>query len=302
VLDSTILSQSVSRPSLTTGELALQVLRQHAAAFSAHASQAGGDNDPEHVHQTRVATRRMRAAIRLFGDVLPPAAAGLNDELRWIASQLGPLRDLDVQASRLEENATCLGLADALTPYAAWLEAERRRALTAIASAFASQRFQALSQQLAELDSWTPNPETDRPALEEGPQRLRRAYRRLRKKASSLDTDSPATEFHKARIRAKRLRYATEFFETLYGGPARRLVRRTVDLQDLLGAHQDGIVSNQRMREALQTAAEGWSAETALALGRVVQWEVERGTDLRRRFPATYREVKDAWKRLRRAL
>ena len=292
----------MSRPTLTTGELALQVLRQHAAAFLAHASQAGGDNDPEHVHQTRVATRRMRAAIRLFGDVLPPAAAGLNEELRWIAGQLGPMRDLDVQSRRLDEIATSLGLADALAPYTAWLEAERQRAMTAIAHAFASQRFRDLSQQLEELDAWAPDAETDRPALEEGPRRLRRAYRRLRKKADALEADSPATEFHKVRIRAKRLRYATEFFETLYAGPARRLVRRAVELQDLLGDHQDGIVSSQRIHEALQTAADGWSAETALALGRVVQWEVERGAELRQRFPATYREVKGAWKRLRRTL
>ena len=198
--------------------------------------------------------------------------------------------------------AISLGLADALAPYTAWLEAEHQRAMTAIAHAFASQRFRDLSQQLDELDAWALDAETDRPALEEGPRRLRRAYRRLRKKANALEADSPATEFHKVRIRAKRLRYATEFFEALYAGPARRLVRRAVELQDLLGDHQDGIVSSQRIHEALQTAADGWSAETALALGRVVQWEVERGAELRQRFPATYREVKGAWKRLRRTL
>ena len=287
---------------ITIGELALGVLRQHAAAFSAHAPQARADTDPEHVHQTRVATRRMRAAIRLFADVLPPAAAALNDELRWIAGQLGPLRDLDVQVGRLHGNATSLGLSEAVEPYAAWLESQRQCALSALAQAFQSPRFLDLEQRLANLDTWSPNADRDRPALEEGPLRLRRAYRNLRKRADHLDTHSPAAEFHTTRIRAKRLRYAAEFFETLYAKPARRLVTCAVDLQDLLGDHQDGIVSSQRIHEAVQTAAGTWPSETSLVLGRVVQWELERGRRLRRRFPATYRQVKDAWRQLRRGL
>jgi CHAD domain-containing protein len=149
----------VSRPPLTTRELALQVLRQHAAALAAHAAaaRAGEDNDPEQVRQMRVPTRRMHGAIRLLRDVLPPAAAGLNGEVRWIASQLGPLRDLDVQAHRLVDNATCLGVADAVAPVCClagtWLEAEGQRAMSAIADVFASERFEQLSQLFADLDA-----------------------------------------------------------------------------------------------------------------------------------------------------
>src|SRR5215467_4412586 len=97
-------------PHITTGELGLQVLRQHALAFGQHAPEARTSSDIEHVHQTRVATRRMRAALRVFGDVLPPELAGLSDELKWIAGQLGPVRDLDVQLLRVRGAGAALGV------------------------------------------------------------------------------------------------------------------------------------------------------------------------------------------------
>src|ERR1051326_2475035 len=88
-------------PPTTSGELAIEVLRRNAAAFAEHAPEAHAGSDAEHVHQTRVATRRMRAAIRVFADVLPGELDGLDAELKWIAGQLGPVRDLDVQIMRL---------------------------------------------------------------------------------------------------------------------------------------------------------------------------------------------------------
>src|SRR6266699_3130798 len=97
--------------------------------------------DPLHVHQMRVATRRMRAALRLFADVQPAEAGGLNDELNWIAGQLGAARDLDVQVRRLREAAAELGLSEVLVPYGAWLEEQRRRAQAELARAIESPRF-----------------------------------------------------------------------------------------------------------------------------------------------------------------
>src|SRR5689334_5766734 len=88
----------VTQPA-TTAELALDVLRPQATLFAEEVPQARLGADPEHVHDSRVATRRMRAALRLFKDVLPYGEA-LDDELRWIASLLGPVRDLDVGLKR----------------------------------------------------------------------------------------------------------------------------------------------------------------------------------------------------------
>jgi triphosphatase len=286
----------------TTRELALDVLRQHAAKFAEHAPQVGADSDPEHVHQTRVATRRMRAALRVFGDVLPQELGNLDDELKWIAGLLGAVRDLDVQIARLHDIAVLLGETHAVAPYGAWLEEQRPRAMASLIGAFASERFGSLTERLKCLDALAPDPDRDRPLKDDAAPRLKRAYRRLRKAGDDLDVDSPAAAFHRARIQAKRFRYAVEFLAPIYGKPAERLISRITDLQDLLGDHQDGIVSSHRIHEAVHTVAGTWPAEPSVALGRVLQWEAQHGEELRRRFPATYREVQDAWQRLRRSL
>src|ERR1051326_2895203 len=146
---------AVTRPS-TTAELAVQVLRTQATLFAEHVPQAQLGADPEHVHISRVATRRLRGAIRLFSDVLPPSTHGLNAELGWIASQLGAVRDLDVQLKRVDATALALDLVEPLAPYAAWLSAQRRCAQVTFDAAFHSDRFIALTDSLREVLAVSP--------------------------------------------------------------------------------------------------------------------------------------------------
>ena len=55
------------------------------------------DIDTEFVHQARVATRRMRSALRLFRDAVPQSTgACLAGELQWLGGLFGAVRDLDV--------------------------------------------------------------------------------------------------------------------------------------------------------------------------------------------------------------
>ena len=237
----------------------------------------------------RVATRRMRAALRLFEDVLPPEASGLNDELKWIAGQLGPVRDLDVQVRRMRDSAAELHLSEALVPYGAWLEAQRQRALAALNTALNSDRFGELLQRLNTIQVWSPI--DDRPLADDARRRLRRVHRKLDKRAQKVHRHSPTADLHAVRIRAKRTRYAAEFFEPLFRKPAARLVKRMTQLQDTLGDLQDGVVSGQRIHEAIQTVAGTWPAETSLALGRLLQYDVQRGLRIRRRFGRIYKDV-----------
>jgi CHAD domain-containing protein len=292
------------QPPATIGNLAIQVLIDNTAAFEEYTPGARAGQDARSVHQMRVATRRMRAALRLFGDVLPPPEANsLNDELNWIAGQLGARRDLDVQVRRLRERAAELGLSEALVPYGAWLEDQRQRAQAELAGAIDSPRFAQLMQQLHRLSEWTPNAQTDAPLLADAPGRLRRTYRKLRKRARRIDAHAPTPALHKVRIRAKWLRYAAEFFEVAYGKPAQRLAKRLTSLQDLLGDLQDSVVSGQRIHLAVHTEAGAWPAETSVALGRVVQRDVQRAGQIRKEFPKLYGAVKDgAWPRLDRWL
>jgi CHAD domain-containing protein len=284
----------------TTGALAIEILKQQSARFLDLAPGARSGHDTEAVHQMRVAARRMRAALRLFSDVLPKVeATHLNGELKWIASLLGHARDLDVQLSRFDELAARLDLAGALAPYKAWLEEQRREAQVALEDALRSPRFMELVQVLRGLDTWPLDPLTDAPVLEDAPRRLARAFKALRKRARKLTVDSPAPEFHKTRIRAKRLRYAAEFFTPAYGKPAERLVKRLVALQDLLGDLQDGVVAEQRIRTAVDMVGSNWPPTTTLALGQVLAENAKRAEKLRRQFRKIYDEVAGkAWSRL----
>ncbi len=275
-------------------QLAHAVLRQQSEAFLAHVGKAEG------VHDARVATRRLRAALRVFEDVLPPETLAVSTDLRWMANQLGPVRDLEVQLARSRAIATELGLEQQLDPYTRWLAERRRQAIEALDRALEAPRFAVLTDHLRPLALFTSDDDAE--AGGEAAQRLRGAYRRLRKRADALGQRSPSDAFHRVRIRAKRLRYAAEFFEPLYGRAARRVARRAVDVQDLLGDHQDGVVNTLHVHEAVRSPeAAGWAVETSLALGQVVQWEAQHGARLRRQFPARYRKLRAAWRDLRAA-
>jgi uncharacterized protein (DUF2267 family) len=61
------------------------------------------------VHRMRMATRRTRAVLRAFRDILPRAStASLASESAWLAGELGPVRDLDVYLARLDEGTAHL--------------------------------------------------------------------------------------------------------------------------------------------------------------------------------------------------
>ena len=59
--------------------------------------------DIEELHDMRVATRRLRAALALFSTVLPVRAQTFREELGWLGRVLGAVRDLDVQLDGLAD-------------------------------------------------------------------------------------------------------------------------------------------------------------------------------------------------------
>ena len=89
-------------------ELARARLRAQLDELCAQAVVVGAGDDPEAVHKMRVATRRLRAALRVFEDMLPPSATHLRGELKWLAGVLGAVRDLDVQIHSLGDASEAL--------------------------------------------------------------------------------------------------------------------------------------------------------------------------------------------------
>ncbi|MEP7215841.1 MAG: CHAD domain-containing protein, partial [Anaerolineaceae bacterium] len=88
---------------LTVSEVAYAVMRKQFVAFVANEGGTRIGEDIEALHDMRVATRRLRAAMSAFGPFLPPRIATFRTQFGWIAAALGEVRDLDVQIDRMSE-------------------------------------------------------------------------------------------------------------------------------------------------------------------------------------------------------
>jgi CHAD domain-containing protein len=258
--------------SLSLGEMAFALLRRQFAAMRAHEPGTRLGEDPEELHDMRVATRRMRAAIKLFQSALPERSRWLSEELRHFAGVLGAVRDLDVHIEEVKGLRSGDGEEDeVLAAVVASLERRRLEARGRMLEALDSERYVRFESSFAEMlrrgpyVAGTPGASPTNgssgasaasvPALEAAPGILSRLYSKWRKAARSLERSSHAEEFHDLRKKGKRLRYALEFFSGVYGEEATgALVGRLKDVQDSLGRHQDAIVAAELLREiAIET-------------------------------------------------
>jgi CHAD domain-containing protein len=133
--------------SSTMGELAFAVLRRQLAVLRDKEPGTRLGEDAEELHDMRVATRRLRAALSLFADVLPVRAQAFREELGWLGRLLGTVRDLDVQQE---------GLADMAAATAGWsagLRPDDHDPLGELAALLERDREAARAEMLAGLDS-----------------------------------------------------------------------------------------------------------------------------------------------------
>jgi triphosphatase len=220
--------------------------------------------DPEGVHQMRVGLRRLRATMSLFAVLLSDAQSeAIKSELKWLTGELGPARELEVLLNRVVVPMKRRSRRWHGMPSLSQELAERRNAaLTRAQDAVQSVRFRALTIDIAawlQAGFWT-NPQDDLVADQGGvpiemfaSEQLARRWRKVRKKGKVL-AQLDARSRHKLRIQAKKLRYATEFFASLYA--SKRAVKRRHKflsslerLQDGLGDLNDIVVHEKRIVE-----------------------------------------------------
>jgi CHAD domain-containing protein len=109
--------------------------------------------------------------------------------------------------------------------------------------------------------------------------RMRKAVRRSQKAESVAEQDH---ELHEVRKAAKRLRYAGESAVPVLGDAAADLAARAEEVQEILGEHQDSVVSRELLHHlALQVYAEGGNPFT---YGRLHAAEEARGNNSRETF------------------
>ncbi|MBP2334098.1 CHAD domain-containing protein [Saccharothrix coeruleofusca] len=280
----------------TAGGVVLAYLREQADALKRQDPRVRRQED-DAVHQMRVATRRMRSALQAFGSIVDrDRTRELTDELKWLAGVLGQARDLEVLRGRFEGVVAGLEpelvpgpVAARLTRHFAPLETEAQRALVA---ALDSSRYFALLDAVDALLADPPlTPLADRKAVKVLPSLVERTYRRLAKRAAEAtrhigDDD---TALHETRKAAKRLRYAVEAVEPLFGKRATRYRKRLKALQELLGEHQDSVVARPVLRELGAQAQR--DNENAFAFGLLHGLEQGRARHAEERFPAAWRAL-----------
>ena len=266
----------------TLGELAYRVLRREASAMLAHVPGTRLGEDIESLHQMRVATRRMRAGMEMFATVLPVRAQRLRAELGWLAALLGEVRDLDIQLGRFDDWTEEMpgDHREALDELADLLAGHRVLARRALLEALDSRRYERLVSGLVAMLAQGPSPRSVAcrvPAVTAMPTLICERHSAARKAAGRAKRSGVAADYHRLRIRAKRLRYSLEFATGLYNGELKGFIRQMTRLQDALGSMQDAAVASSRL-EAIALTEEGASLSRAavFAMGGVArQYRIE---------------------------
>jgi CHAD domain-containing protein len=249
-------------------------------------------DDPEDLHDVRVAVRRMRAILRLAAPPLDEVwATSIRDELKWLGNALGAVRDLDVLLEHLRTEQQSLPREDAkaLRPLLVRLGRERTAKRKTLLKVMRSARYSALLDRLEEA-AHRPLTRSARPQVEKI---AAREFRRLSKAVRKLGDEPSAEALHRVRIKGKRARYAAELAAPSVGKKVDRFLASAKAFQDVTGEHQDAVVALQRLRAL---AAES-TQEGAFAAGRIAGREDERMRAARVEMPRAWRRLKRAGKR-----
>lgn len=241
-------------------------------------------NDPEFIHQMRVALRRLRSALSLFSAAVPreswqPWAA----ELRWLAGALGAARDWDVLAEELLPLLIAqMQPRQPLHYLPGRVKAERRKSRRKARAAVRSPRYGLLvlaMERWLGAREWTAAASAEQRALLDAAIQplaktlLDRRHEQLRRRGRHLNRLSDEKR-HQVRVTAKKLRYAAEFFATLYSRKAARpYLAALVALQDVLGALNDDATA---LRHAARLCEAARDPRCAGEAGMLAGWAAAR--------------------------
>ncbi|MGW5309788.1 CHAD domain-containing protein [Nocardia thailandica] len=247
-------------------------------------------DEPDSVHQMRVATRRLRSVLRSYRSVFRAGpAAEVTAELKWLAELLGVARDAEVRGDRFATLLVALDevpgeVVDALVgaEHDAYAEAHTR-----VLAELDTGRYTALRDTLS---AWRSEPPLRRgraaaPAADAFAGILDHDRDRLR--ALVLAEPAAATAdrvelLHDIRKAAKRLRYAADAAADVLGDDAAELGKRAKQLQTVLGDHRDAVESGA----VLRARAEGAHGRAAEVYEILVDTEADAAGRALARYPA----------------
>ena len=260
-------------------------------------------DQPEGVHDLRVACRRLRSIFAAFRSVLDRAQTDpLRDELQWVGQEVSAARDGEVALGHLRElvarqpDELVVGPVAARLQQTAVQDAEAGRA--AAARAMDDQRYLRLLDALAGLLETPPlTAVAEQPARDVLVDAVRRSGRRFRRQLVAARDDPHGATLHEVRKAAKRVRYTAEVAVPVLGRRATKLVKAARNVQETLGDRQDTVITRELCRTiGLRAFAAGENAWTygrlhALEEARAARAETEFWD---RREPALTRALRKA--------
>jgi CHAD domain-containing protein len=242
----------------SAGDVVLAYLRVQAHTLKTLEPAVRAD-EFDSVHQMRVATRRLRAVLRTFGQVIPRTdSEHLAGELQWLGRELGAARDGEVLAGHLRDSLRPIPPELLIGPVQARVQGyfapRRAAARDALLGALDSPRYARLLAELDQVAAGPPRgPLAAAPAREVLPAAVRRAYRqakrRMRRARHTPAGQARDVALHQARKSARRARYAAEAATPAIGERARKFAKQMKRVQSVLGDHQDAVLARQAARD-----------------------------------------------------
>ena len=247
-------------------------------------------DDPEDLHQARVAFRRLRSDLHTFASLLDPEwVAATRDELRWAGGLLGEVRDAEVLRDRLRDRLESLPGEDrpAGSRLLARLDQARLAARSRLLDGMRSKRYLGLVDRLLSAAARPPFVEGSAPTKEALLASVEAPWARLRSRARDLGPDATDEELHEVRIRAKRSRYAAEAAAPLTAR-ASDFAGAVARLQTILGEHQDAVLAQRWLREQSRRVG----TRTALVAGELLAAEGSAAAEARAAWPKAWKAAR----------
>ncbi|WP_042443145.1 CYTH and CHAD domain-containing protein [Azospirillum sp. B510] len=267
--------------------------------------------DPEGVHQMRVALRRLRSAIALFRPFIPTTQyLWLVGEIKWLAGSLGPARDWDVFGEELlapvrdafhRADGHGRSAVEDLDALSAAAEARRLRAYEGVREAIRSERYTAFLLGVGgwvERRGWRDQPVSEesvrlfQPVIGLADHLLNKRHKKARRAGHGF-AHLPVAQRHQLRIALKKLRYAVEFFRSLYDDkPVRRYIQQMAAFQDALG-HLNDVATATRLLHELHDDGSRSTPGEPRAAGIVIGWHARGVADTEAALVALWHEFLD---------
>jgi CHAD domain-containing protein len=301
-------------PEILDEALARMVLRQRMDSLIKELVRLKRRPDEESIHDTRVQSRRMRAALEAFKDLFPPhpwsAVYGL---VRQVTKALGKARETEVSLLRLKEQTGSGDMAENLCRE--YLEQrfqrklqKRKRKLRRTLREINSRQLRSKTQFL--LSNLGPFDDLERPLGKVGrrsanqstaPQlslfqmheepagRGRRVLEQLSVPILSFRAryDFPrATDqrLHELRINAKKLRYGLEIFSPAFPAGLEKEIALARALQDAGGRHHDWCILRETLQTEIRRLTKQETTHLAFQLGRLLSHAEDQRTELRKKI------------------